>query len=74
MEEVDFAETDLTGAKFEDSDLAGALFEGCNMTKTDFSTAINYTIDPEKNRFNKTKFSKSNLAGLLSNYSLDLIN
>jgi fluoroquinolone resistance protein len=70
--EVDFTECDLSAASFDNCDLTGAIFKDTILEKADFRTAINYSIDPELNRIEKAKFSRSGLAGLLDKYDLEL--
>jgi uncharacterized protein YjbI with pentapeptide repeats len=72
MIKVDFTETDLTGAILDDCDLETAIFSATILEKTDFSTAYNFTIDPEDNKINKAKFSKDNLTGLLTKYKIEV--
>jgi len=70
LESVDFTETDLTSATFDNSNLKQATFEHTILDRTDFRSARNYQIDPEKNKLKKTKFSKEGLKGLLTNYDI----
>lgn len=70
LQEVDFTESDLSGAVFDHCDLTGAVFENTNLEKTDFRTAFNYTLDPEVNRMKKARFSLSGVAGLLVKYGI----
>jgi hypothetical protein len=49
----------------------GAIFDNTLLLNSDFRTARNFAIQPEKNKLRKTKFSNQGLAGLLSH--LDLI-
>ena len=70
LQEVDFAEADLTGVIFSNCDLSGAIFQNTTMEKADFRTAYNYSIDPERNRIKKAKFSRMGLVGLLDKYGL----
>lgn len=72
LQEVDFAETDLTGALFDNCDLSGAIFEYSVLKKADFRTAFNYSIDPETNSIKKAKFSRESLAGLLGKYDIEI--
>jgi len=72
LQEVDFTEADLSTAVFDNCDLSGAIFENTVLEKTDFRTALNYTIDPENNRMKKARFSLSGIAGLLSKYGIDV--
>lgn len=70
LREVDFSECDLTSSSFSNCDLGGALFDNTNLEKADFLTAYGYSLDPERNRLRKTKFSLQGLAGLLSKYDI----
>jgi uncharacterized protein YjbI with pentapeptide repeats len=70
LHESDFTECDLTGSSFDNCDLLNATFDHSNLEKVDFRTAFNYSINPEINRFKKTRFSSSGLAGLLGKYDL----
>jgi uncharacterized protein YjbI with pentapeptide repeats len=71
LHEVDFSEADLSRGLFADCDLMGAIFDNTLLLNSDFRTARNFAIQPEKNKLRKTKFSNQGLAGLLSH--LDLI-
>jgi uncharacterized protein YjbI with pentapeptide repeats len=70
---VDFSNATLTGVKFENCDLSKSIFDATNLEKTDFSTAVHFSIHPENNTLSKTKFSNENLSGLLNKYDLDII-
>lgn len=70
LEEVDFTESNLQNADFDNSNLKGAIFEETNLEKSDFRTAINFDINPEKNYLKGAKFSKQNIVGLLSNHKI----
>ena len=72
VKEADFSETALQEATFEQSDLTGSVFQYCNLEKTDFRTAINFSIDPEHNRMKGARFSAYSLAGLLGKYGLNV--
>jgi len=43
-----------------------------NLEGADFRGAKNFLIDPESNRLKKSKFSHSNLSGLLTKYQLEI--
>ena len=73
LHEVDFTEADLTKVVFDDCDLTRALFINSNLEKTNFSTAYNYSIDPEQNRLKKALFSKMDLGGLLNKYDIEIV-
>ena len=72
LREVQFARADLTGSSFARCDLARAAFLHTNLEKTDFSTAYNFTLDPDANRLRKARFSVYGLPGLLEKYGLEV--
>ncbi len=72
IKEVDFTNADLGGAVFRDCDLHRSVFVSTILEKTDFSTAVNFQIDPQKNRIKKAVFSSQNLSGLLTGFDLDI--
>jgi fluoroquinolone resistance protein len=61
MMEVNFQETDLTGSIFPDCDLTRTLFNNTILNDADFTSAYNFSIDPENNKVKKAKFSASGL-------------
>jgi hypothetical protein len=46
------------------------VFDNCIIEKADFTTANNYSIDPEKNKIKNAKFSIPAVIGLLNNYDI----
>lgn len=70
LQEVDFTECDLSASIFDTCDLMSAKFENTNLEKTDFRKAFNYSINPDKNRIKKAKFSVMGISGLLDNYDI----
>ncbi|MDD5765134.1 MAG: pentapeptide repeat-containing protein [Candidatus Marinimicrobia bacterium] len=72
LQETDFSETDLTGSVFTNCDLQKAMFDRTNLEKVDFRSAFSYSIDPEKNRIKKAKFSRMDIAGLLDKYDIEI--
>jgi fluoroquinolone resistance protein len=70
MQEADFSEADLSGSIFENCDMHRAIFSFTNLEKTDFYSSFHYSIDPEKNRIKKARFSKAEVMGLLDQYDL----
>lgn len=72
MQGVDFAEADLTEGVLGHCDLRDAIFDRTVLEKADFRTASGFSIDPEKNKMKKARFSVQNLAGLLDKYGLQL--
>jgi fluoroquinolone resistance protein len=70
LQEVDFTECDLQSSLFDDCDLSRAKFERSVLEKKDFRTSYNYSIDPEKNRLKKARFSAAGIVGLLDKYDI----
>jgi len=70
MDEVDFAEADLSKTSLHNCDLSHALFDGTNLEKADLSSSYNFTIDPDRNKITKAKFSSDQLIGLLQKHDI----
>ncbi len=70
--QVDFSNANLKNLCLTHCDLMGAKFEQTHLEQTDFRTAIHYTIYPDDNYLNQTKFSKLGLEGLLRKYNLEI--
>ena len=70
--ETDFTESDVSSSLFEDCDFEGATFENTNLSKADFTTSFNYSIDPERNFIKKARFSLSGVQGLLHKYDIEI--
>lgn len=70
MHEVDFSETQLNKAMFNNCDLKDAVFTSTNLENADFSTATNYSINPDTNRIKKARFSLPHVVGLLSRHDI----
>lgn len=70
--EVDFTDCDVSHSVFDACDLAGAKFENTVLEKADLRTAFNYSIDPERNRIKKARFSLTGIAGLLDTYDIEI--
>lgn len=68
--ESQFVETDLTGSRFGNCNLFRTAFQQSILEKVDFSTSINYSIDPDQNRMKKAKFALAGLPGLLEKYGI----
>jgi len=64
----------LCEATFLQCDLSGAVFLHTNLEKSDFRTAVHYSIDPELKQMKKTRFSSEGLGGLLNKYDLKIEN
>ncbi len=50
---ADFMAADITGVRFDNCNLHKSVFIDTIANKTDFSTAYNFTLDPEKNKLKK---------------------
>ncbi|MFT3739909.1 MAG: pentapeptide repeat-containing protein [Breznakibacter sp.] len=72
--ETDFSECDLTLASFDCCDLANAVFDQTVLEKADLRTAINYSIDPTRNRIKKARFSLPHVVGLLHRFDIEVAN
>ncbi len=70
MTELDFVETDLTGAVFDECNLHGSVFERSILVQADFRTASHYSINPALNRIKKARFSRAGIDGLLDTYDI----
>jgi uncharacterized protein YjbI with pentapeptide repeats len=57
--------TNLTAVLFSNCDLYRSEFERQSLTKADFRTSYNYSIDPTKTKLKKINFSIDGLKGLL---------
>src|SRR5690606_13347999 len=69
-----FTDADLTKAVFNRADLAGTVFSHTLLKEADFTTAINYALDPALNVVKKAKFSLYGLPGLLAQYDIKVQN
>jgi uncharacterized protein YjbI with pentapeptide repeats len=67
---TDFGLADMKQCRFVESDLTEAIFYNTNLQEADFSTAYNYTIDPDENNIKKARFSREGLTGLLYKYNI----
>ena len=70
LEEADFTEADLSNAVFRNCNLSRTVFSRTILKGADFTSASNFSIDPENNSMAKAKFSIDSLAGLLEKYNL----
>jgi len=70
IKESDFNNADLENVNFNYCDLEKSIFVNCNLKKTNFIWSYNFSIDPTINKLNKTKFSRENCLGLLSNLNI----
>lgn len=71
--EVDFRESNCSEAEFTHTDFAGSFFGQTNLTKANFTDAINYTIDAFNNEIKKAKFSLPEAICLLDSLDIELV-
>lgn len=67
---ADFMKTDLTGVMLDNCDLHQSVFIDAIANGADFTTSYNYTIDPERNKLKRARFSQDGLKGLLAKYDI----
>ncbi len=72
MHEAEFTAADLSKSSFDNCDLLKAVFDETNLEKADFRSAINFAIDPERNRLKGARFTLDGLPGLLSKHGIKL--
>lgn len=70
---VDFMNTDLTGVLFDNCNLHKAVFVDSIANKADFTTSYNFSIDPERNKLRRARFSQEGLKGLLEKYEIIVV-
>jgi uncharacterized protein YjbI with pentapeptide repeats len=68
--EADFTNADLSQAVFQACCLPSATFHGTLLTGADFTSATEFTIDPEANELRPARFALEGLPDLLSTYDL----
>jgi fluoroquinolone resistance protein len=73
MRESYFTNTCLNNANFNGVDLQGTTFHHCDLGKADFSSAMNYSIDPITNKIKKAKFSFPEVVGLLHGFDIIIV-
>ena len=73
MQEADFSEADLTSVFFENCDLLQSTFFHTNLEKANFTSAFNYSVNPENNRLRKAKFSIPGVIGLMDTYGIEIV-
>ena len=71
--DVDFRESDLTGADLRESDLTDSLFRNTNLSGADLTLAENYRIDINVNRIKGARFSRYEALSLLDGLEITLV-
>lgn len=70
IKECYFNNTLLLKADFRQTDLEGTLFHHCDLSHTDFSEAINYSINPQSNILKKAIFTTPEVLSLLNFFDI----
>lgn len=71
--DVDFRESDLSGADLRESDLTDTLFRNTNLSGADLTLAENYTIDINVNTIKGARFSRYEALSLLDGLEITLV-
>lgn len=70
LTEADFTSADLTEAVFQECTLLHAVFRNTQLTAADFTTASQFSIDPDGNPLTRARFSLPGLLGLVDKYGV----
>ncbi len=70
LQEVDFAECDMTACVLDNCDLHRAAFAHTVLEQADLRTSYGYNIDPEANRLKGAKFALPEVLRLLDKYNI----
>jgi len=70
IKECDFTKTELIWSNFIYTDLEKTIFSETNLKKANFRFAINFSINPNINNLEKTKFSPDNVNLLLNTFDI----
>ncbi len=70
MRETEFIEANLSGLSLDDCDLQSAAFGQTNLSKTDFSNARGYQLNPDNNQVDQALFSREGLTGLVEHLNI----
>jgi len=73
MKDANFSQANLSGSLFDECDLSGTIFNKTDLSFTNFTTAYNYSIEPELNNLKKAIFSIHGLGGLLDKYGIKIV-
>jgi fluoroquinolone resistance protein len=71
--DVDFREASFCRAIFRATDFAHSLFGKTDLSRADFSEAVNYDIDIFNNKISKAKFSRYEASRLLNSLDIELV-
>ena len=72
LQDVDFDETNLEGANFRKARFKDCSFHKCNLRESIFLRAEGFVIDPTMNDMYNSRFSKSELYGLVKGFGVKI--
>lgn len=72
IKEASFDNADISKSIFERCDLHRTSFIGTNLEKVDFSSAFNFSINPNQCKLKKAIFSESGLRGLVDHLNIEI--
>lgn len=73
FEQSDFSNALCQGVHFFESSFYLARFENTALQRADFTSARDFSIDPNINKVKGTRFSKDNLSGLLDAHPIEIV-
>lgn len=73
LKECHFTNTNLNNADFGKVDLSGTVFHNCDLSKADFTSAVQYDIDPQTNKIKKARFSLPEAVSLLKGFDVTIV-
>lgn len=72
FKKASFIGAKMTRCDFSGCDFEGATFDGANLSESNFKHAMNYAIDPVKNKISRAVFSMPEVVGLLGNLDIKI--
>lgn len=71
--DVYFEHANLQEGDFSGTDFNGAVIANCNLTRSDFSSATNYSINPVYNNVSKARFSFPDAMTLIHSLGVEIV-
>ncbi len=73
IEECDFSEAKIKGSSFTRCRLPLTRFHHTDLSQSDFTESVDFTIDVTTNKINQCKFSASEVHSLLNVFDLEIV-
>lgn len=73
FEQADFTNAKCEGVHFKECSLHLARFEYTALQRADFTSARDFSIDPNVNQVKGTRFANDNLSGLLDAHPIEIV-